>query len=35
LIVKTRPDDLEKISVIRDLIATHVNVDRILEQLRP
>jgi BioD-like phosphotransacetylase family protein len=33
LIVKTRPDDLEKISVIRDLIAQHVNVDKILESL--
>lgn len=31
LIVKTRPDDLEKISVIRDLIAKHVDVNRILQ----
>src|SRR5439155_1417122 len=29
LIVKTRPDDLEKISVIRDLIAKHVDVKKI------
>jgi hypothetical protein len=33
LIVKTRPDDLEKISLIRDLIAKHVDVKRILEAL--
>ena len=31
LIVKTRPDDLEKISVIRDLIARHVDVKKILQ----
>ncbi len=31
LIVKTRPDDLEKISVIRDLIGRHVDVKRILQ----
>jgi BioD-like phosphotransacetylase family protein len=31
LIVKTRPDDAEKIAVIRDLIAKHVDVSRILE----
>ncbi|MDB6029656.1 MAG: hypothetical protein JWM68_5879 [Verrucomicrobiales bacterium] len=30
LIVKTRPDDLEKISVIRDLIGKHVDVKKIL-----
>lgn len=29
LIVKTRPDDLEKINVIRDLIAKHVDVEAI------
>ena len=29
LIVKTRPDDLEKINVIRDLIAEHVDVEAI------
>ena len=31
LTVKTRPDDLEKISLIRDLIARHVDVNRILK----
>ena len=31
LIVKTRPDDLEKIELIRDLIAKHVDVNRILK----
>ncbi|HXG49610.1 MAG TPA: AAA family ATPase [Methylomirabilota bacterium] len=30
LIVKTRPDDEEKIALIRDLIARHVDIDRIL-----
>jgi len=34
LIVKTRPDDTEKISVIRDLIADHVDVGAILKHLR-
>ncbi|MBI5774767.1 MAG: AAA family ATPase [Verrucomicrobia bacterium] len=33
LIVKTRPDDLEKISLIRDLIAKHVDVKKILNAL--
>ncbi|MBI3192604.1 MAG: hypothetical protein HYZ36_08060, partial [Pedosphaera parvula] len=33
LIVKTRPGDTEKISVIRDLIAKHVNVKKILAAL--
>ena len=33
LIVKTRPDDAEKISVIRDIIAQTVNVERILKSL--
>jgi BioD-like phosphotransacetylase family protein len=33
LIVKTRPGDAEKISVIRDIIANNVNVNRILEML--
>ena len=33
LIVKTRPDDTEKIALIRDLIARHVNVKKILENL--
>ena len=33
LIVKTRPDDLEKISVIRDLIGRHVDVKKILQLL--
>ena len=32
-IVKTRPDDLEKIDLIRDLISRHVKVDRILEAI--
>jgi len=32
-IVKTRPDDTEKISVIRDLIAEHVDVNKILKAL--
>ena len=33
LIVKTRPNDTEKISLIRDIIAKHVNVKKILESL--
>jgi BioD-like phosphotransacetylase family protein len=33
LIVKTRAADTEKISVIRDIIATHVDVDKILSAL--
>jgi len=33
LTVKTRPDDLEKISLIRDIVAQHVNVKRIVEAL--
>ena len=33
LIVKTRPGDTEKISVIRDIIATHVDVNKILRAL--
>ncbi|MGV3773715.1 MAG: phosphotransacetylase family protein [Verrucomicrobiales bacterium] len=33
LIVKTRPSDLEKIAVIRDLIAQHVDVKKILNSL--
>jgi BioD-like phosphotransacetylase family protein len=33
LIVKTRPDDAEKISLIRDLIARHVDVNKILKAL--
>jgi BioD-like phosphotransacetylase family protein len=33
LIVKTRPADTEKISLIRDIIANNVNVKRILESL--
>ncbi len=33
LIVKTRPADTEKISLIRDIIANNVNVNRILESL--
>jgi BioD-like phosphotransacetylase family protein len=34
LIVKTRPDDTEKIALIRDLIAEHVDVGRILKAVR-
>jgi BioD-like phosphotransacetylase family protein len=33
LIVKTRPGDAEKISVIRDIIAAHVDVNKILKAL--
>lgn len=33
LIVKTRPDDLDKINVIRDLIARHVDVDALLKAI--
>jgi BioD-like phosphotransacetylase family protein len=33
LIVKTRPSDAEKISLIRDLVAKNVNVKRIIEAL--
>ncbi len=33
LTVKTRPDDTEKIAVIRDLIAEHVDVNKILKAL--
>jgi len=33
LIVKTGPDDKEKIAVIRDLIAQHVNVKKILSSI--
>lgn len=33
LTVKTRPDDTEKISIIRDLIAKHVEVKKILKAL--
>ena len=33
LTVKTRPDDTQKISLIRDLIARHVDVKRILDAL--
>lgn len=32
-IVKTQPDDREKIDLIRELISRHVNVDRILESI--
>ena len=34
LTVKTRPDDLEKIMVIRDLIARHVDVDALVKALK-
>ena len=33
LTVKTRPTDTQKISVIRDLVAQNVDVQRILEAL--
>lgn len=33
LIVKTRPADSEKISLIRDIVARHVNVKKIIESL--
>ena len=33
LIVKTRPADSEKISLIRDIVAKHVNVKKIVESL--
>lgn len=33
LIVKTRPDDAEKISLIRDLIGEHVDLNKILKAL--
>jgi len=33
LTVKTRPDDAEKISLIRDIVAKHVNVKKIIESL--
>ena len=33
LIVKTRPADAEKISLIRDLVAKHINVKKIIESL--
>jgi BioD-like phosphotransacetylase family protein len=34
LIVKTRPDDTEKIALIRDLIAEHVDVNKVLKAVR-
>jgi BioD-like phosphotransacetylase family protein len=33
LIVKTRPDDVQKISLIQEIVAKHVNLDRILDAL--
>jgi BioD-like phosphotransacetylase family protein len=33
LIVKTRPSDAGKISLIRDIVAQHINVKRIVEAL--
>ena len=33
LTVKTRPDDTEKISLIRDLIAEHVDVNKIVKSI--
>ena len=33
LIVKTRPADAEKISLIRDLVAKHINVKKIIDSL--
>jgi len=35
LTVKTRPDDSQKIALIRDLIAQHVDVEKILEAISP
>jgi BioD-like phosphotransacetylase family protein len=35
LTVKTRPDDTQKINLIQDLIARHVDLDRILTALTP
>lgn len=35
LTVKIRPDDTEKISLVRDLIARHVDVNRIISLIRP
>jgi BioD-like phosphotransacetylase family protein len=34
LIVKTRPDDTEKIALIRDLIAEHFDVNKVLKAVR-
>jgi BioD-like phosphotransacetylase family protein len=34
LIVKTRPNDLEKISLIRDLIANHIDIQTILNAIK-
>lgn len=34
LIVKTRPTDVQKIRLIRDIIARHVDVDRLVEKIR-
>ena len=33
LTVKTQPDDAEKISLIRDIVARHVNVKKIIDSL--
>jgi BioD-like phosphotransacetylase family protein len=33
LTVKTRPADAKKISLIRDLVAEHVNVKKIIDSL--
>jgi hypothetical protein len=33
LTVKTRPDDAEKISLIRDIVAKNVNIKKIMESL--
>ena len=33
LIVKTRPDDTEKIAIIRDMVAEHVDIEKILEAI--
>ena len=32
-IVKTRPADAEKISLIRDIVAKHINVKKIIDSL--
>ena len=33
IIVKTRPSDAQKISLIRDIVAEHVNVKKIVDSL--
>ncbi len=33
LTVKTRPNDAKKISLIRDIVAKHINVKKIIDSL--